>query len=85
MKVIERPLNVYEQFLGHIEEAKTKGTRVAEVVMTPAEYEEFYRVGMAELCVQAAHELMTKKTCFGITIKISDEESKKNSSKKRNQ
>ncbi len=77
MKIIEREMNIFEQFIQAMNDAESRGKRIAEVDLTKAEYDEFRTLAAEGLNTSETMTLMGKNKIFGITLNVVPDEPKK--------
>ena len=76
MRFEERDLNIYEVVLETIEAAKEKNKRIDQIIMSQAEFDDFYQLAMNHLPSTETAGFLNRKLVYGAQIVI-DEGKKK--------
>lgn len=77
MKFEERDLNIYEVVLETIEAAKEKNKRIDQIIMSQAEFDDFYQLAMNHLPASETAAFLNRKLVYGAQIVIEEGKKKK--------
>lgn len=77
MRFEERELNSYELVIEAIEAAKGKSKRIEKILMTQAEFDEFYQLAMNNLPASEVSGFLNRKLVFGSQVVIEENNKKK--------